>query len=227
MSSAAAWHAAKRALRQRMKAVLEQIPRYEIEQQSASVVEHVLRLSCYERACTVSVYLSMPSGEVDTWELCRHVLRQGKRLYIPRFSNVQHGAVSARAAHEFSTDMSMLRIMDLEELEHGLTYNKWGIAEPSLMLADGTQREDALDPTTGGSGLDLIILPGVAFDLHGGRLGHGKGYYDRYLDRTKKQQPQSPPATVALALREQIVGTVPHDAADQLCDTLVTPDGAF
>jgi len=30
-----------------------------------------------------------------------------------------------------------------------------------------------------------------------------------------------------LALREQIVGTVPHDAADQLCDTLVTPDGAF
>ena len=90
-----------------MKAVLEQIPRYEIEQQSASVVEHVLRLSCYERACTVSVYLSMPSGEVDTWELCRHVLRQGKRLYIPRFSNVQHGAVSARAAHEFSTDMSL------------------------------------------------------------------------------------------------------------------------
>lgn len=227
MSSAAAWHAAKRALRQRMKAVLEQIPRYEIEQQSASVMEHVLHLPCYERACAVSVYLSMPTGEVDTWELCRHVLRQGKRLYIPRFSNVQHGAVAARAAHKFSTDMSMLRIMDLEELEHGLTYNKWGIAEPSLTLADGTQREDALDPTTGGSGLDLIILPGVAFDLHGGRLGHGKGYYDRYLDRTKRQQPQSPPATVALALREQIVEAVPHDAADQLCDTLVTPDGAF
>lgn len=227
MSSAAVLHAAKRALRQRMKAVLENIPRDEIERQSALVLEHVVHLACYQRARTVSVYLSMPTSEVDTWELCRHVLRQGKRLYIPRFSNLAPGAVAAHAAHKFSTDMSMLRIMDLDELEQGLTHNKWGIAEPALTLIDGSQREDALDPSTGGTGLDLIILPGVAFDLHGGRLGHGKGYYDRYVDRTKKQQPQSPPATVALALREQIVDAVPHDAADQPCDTLVTPDGTF
>lgn len=227
MSSTAALHGAKRALRQRMKAVLESIPREEIESQSAAVLKHVVRLPCYERARTVSVYLSMPTSEVDTWELCRHVLRQGKRLYIPRFSNLEPGAVAAYAAHKFSTDMSMLRIMDLDELEHGLTPNKWGIAEPALTLSDESQREDALDASTGGTGLDLIILPGVAFDLHGGRLGHGKGFYDRFVDRTKKQQPQSPPFTVALALREQIVDTVPRDAADQPCDTLVTPDGTL
>ena len=187
--------------------------------------EHIKTLACFQHARTVSVYLSMPTAEIDTWELCRHVLHEGKHLYIPRFSTLPAGAQASQTTHKFTTDMHMLRVMDVNELEHGLTHNRWGIAEPALTLRDGTPRENALDAATGGQGLDLIVLPGVAFDLQGGRLGHGKGYYDRYVARTRQQQPQTPPATVALALLEQIVEAVPRDAADQPCDILVTPNG--
>lgn len=194
---------------------------------AASVLTWVLSLPSFQRAHTVSVYLSMPVAEVDTWELCRRVLRNGKQLYIPRFSTLPPGATASDSTHKFTPDMRMLRVMDIPELDTGLTYNKWGIAEPPPTLADGTPREDPHDISSGGTGLDLIILPGVAFDVHGGRLGHGKGYYDRYVHKTRAMQPASPPATIALALREQIVEAVPRDAADEPCDTLVTPDGAY
>ncbi len=89
----------------------------------------------------------------------------------------------------------------------------------------------ALDETTGGDGLDLILAPGVAFDHTGGRLGHGKGYYDRYLTRaeqwaTKRGVPA--PVTVALALREQVLPPserVPADERDRVLDGIIAPDG--
>lgn len=132
----------------------------------------------------MSVYVSMPSGEVDTWELCRTVLRGGKQLYVPRFSAVRQGDSTAAVAAKpvFRRDMDMLQVRDEQELAHGLVRNKWGIAEPPPD-ADGAPRADALDAR--GDGLDLILMPGMLFDRAGGRLGHGKGYYDRYVQRAR------------------------------------------
>lgn len=102
----------------------------------------------------------------------------------------------------------MLRLRTLAEYE-GMKMNRWGIREPEEEYAAGVEeiseggasdqnqsqiqsqnervrRENALDPSTGGSGLDLILSPGVAFDEQAGRLGHGKGYYDRYLARCEE-----------------------------------------
>lgn len=91
----------------------------------------------------------------------------------------------------------------------------------------------AIDETTGGDGLDLILAPGVAFDKHGGRLGHGKGYYDRYLTRADEwatNKGTQGPVTVALALREQVLPPserVPADERDCVLDGIISPDGAI
>lgn len=132
------------------------------------------------------------------------------------------------AEHRFTDSMSMLRIADIDELEHGLTVNKWGIGEPSRFGRDSAPRQDALDNETGGEGLDLIIAPGLAFDRTGHRLGHGKAYYDEYIRMAHmyaRIHALDTPTVLALALREQIVDQVPVEQHDVPIDVLISPDG--
>lgn len=73
-------------------------------------------------------------------------------------------------------------------------------------------------------GLDLIIAPGVAFTEKGERLGHGRGYYDRFLAKLAKAQTE-PATVVALALKEQIVDNVPVDPDhDVIIDVVLYDD---
>jgi len=71
----------------------------------------------------------------------------------------------------------MVKIRSMQDF-HALPVNKWGIKEPR----HDEERENALD----GQGLDFIIVPGLAFDMQGWRLGHGKGYYDSYIQQCNK-----------------------------------------
>ncbi len=64
--------------------------------------------------------------------------------------------------------------------------------------------------------IDLVIVPGIAFDLNGGRVGFGKGYYDKFLDRFKDS------LRVGLAFEEQIVDSIPCEEHDQPVDIIIT-----
>ncbi|TPW15326.1 MAG: 5,10-methenyltetrahydrofolate synthetase [Acidimicrobiaceae bacterium] len=77
---------------------------------------------------------------------------------------------------------------------NGFTIGQWGIREP-----DG----DRVDPAT----VDLVVVPGVAFTLAGDRLGHGKGYYDRFLAGSNAP-------TVGACFTEQIVDELPVEPHD-------------
>jgi len=72
----------------------------------------------------------------------------------------------------------------------------------------------ALDPA------DVALLPGVAFDTAGHRLGRGGGHYDRAF-----ADPRSSPLLVGVAFRVQIVAAVPYDSRDRAVDAIVTEDG--
>lgn len=81
--------------------------------------------------------------------------------------------------------MNMVHVSSAAEFDH-LAPNKWGIREPSLEFSD-------FDGVP-----DLIVMPGAAFDRSRNRLGYGKGYYDKYLERMfqkAKEQNIKPPAT--------------------------------
>ncbi len=86
---------------------------------------------------------------------------------------------------------------------------KYNIGEP--------QGDNLTDPAV----LDLVIVPGVAFDRHCNRLGHGKGYYDKFLAKI----PHVP--TIGVALNYQIADAIPVDAHDRPMDAVVTASGIY
>ena len=70
--------------------------------------------------------------------------------------------------------------------------------------------------------LDVVVVPGLAFDLRGGRLGQGGGHYDRLLSGLPKRT-----LRVGLSLHVQVVDEVPREDRDELIDVLVTDEGVW
>jgi 5-formyltetrahydrofolate cyclo-ligase len=107
--------------------------------------------------------------------------------------------------------MEMVRLADFEDYM-SLPVTKWNIKQPK----DDEFREEALD-----HGLDMMLVPGMAFTVHGERLGRGKGYYDTYL--SKAESKAISPLTVALAFQEQILTELPVTEHDKLIDKVIFP----
>ncbi|KXS20857.1 5,10-methenyltetrahydrofolate synthetase [Gonapodya prolifera JEL478] len=209
--------AAKAALRKEIKSRLAAIPAEQIAIESGLVLQRLRDLKVYRDAKAVSVYLSM-KGEVETKEIVKDIFAQGKLCFVPRWD----GQI-----------MHMVHLTSLPDYL-SLPLNRWGIPEPP----HGEERQVAFPDGKGGgfreSGekLDLVLVPGVAFDSHRNRLGHGKGYYDSYLARYARlthNDTDDPlfamPTTVALALRAQIVESVPVGETDWRVDEVLTADG--
>lgn len=124
----------------------------------------------------------MPSGEISTDDIVKQALVQGKKIFVPYIRKPSESSIS-------HTYMEMFALHSQDDVET-LQRDAWGI--PTLSKATLQDRENALGgfgPSRGDGlgdndlveGLDLILLPGIAFDHQGGRLGHGKGFYDHFL----------------------------------------------
>lgn len=113
--------------------------------------------------------------------------RDGKKVCLPRIA-----------------DKTMIEAVPKEN--HILLRNTFGIDEPSFEVK-------AIDPTM----LDLVLVPGVAFDRSGNRIGFGKGYYDRFL---RLLRPDC--ALIALAYDFQVLDAIPYDDRDTKLHMIVT-----
>ena len=88
-----------------------------------------------------------------------------------------------------------------------LVVGKYNIMEPSPICNEVNINQ-----------LDLVIVPGVAFDRFGGRLGRGNGYYDRFLKNLKA-------IFYGVCFKQQVVDKTPQDLHDAKMDIIMTPDG--
>ncbi|KAI0763464.1 5-formyltetrahydrofolate cyclo-ligase [Trametes elegans] len=208
---AAALTKQKSALRKAMRATLANLPADEIQAQSRQITRTLLSLPEFQEAKHVSCFLSMPSGEVDTSAAVSAIIDAGKTLYVPKMLDKERGI------------MDFLQLFGEDDLRT-LPSGQWGIREPHEEL-DGMRR-----PSGYAEPLDVIVMPGMAFDRSLSRLGYGKGFYDRFLSSyaaTLHGRQQARPRLVALALREQILeaGQVPVGETDWRVDVIIGPDG--
>lgn len=138
----------------------------------------------------VALYLAM-RGEVGTDRIRDRCLAAGALLYYPRMGE--------------DGNLTFFRHGENDGWERG----KFGIREPLVVPGrEGTR-----------TGFDLVVVPGLAFDASGWRLGRGHGFYDRFLSGL-----DGSPLTVGLAFSWQIVPEVPVEAWDVPVDAVVTED---
>jgi 5-formyltetrahydrofolate cyclo-ligase len=159
------------------------------EEKSLAVQEMLLRLGCFQRSKIVALYWSF-RGEVDTQLIFEQGWKREKELLLPVI----------RAGEGVLT---FLKANSREELIPG----RYGIMVPPWQV----ERVMPLES------IEIIVIPGVGFDLNGVRLGYGGGYYDRTLkrlpDRAKK---------LGLAFDLQLVDRLPADSTDVKVDMVIT-----
>lgn len=180
----------KTSLRQRLRQFLKELSPEQVREGSRQVVRHLFTCPEYQRAKTVMAFLSLP-GEVDTADILADCWQGGKRVVVPRIDSDQKTMVA-------------VEIRDLA----GLAVNWYGIREP----VGGPP----IPPTE----IDLVLVPGLGFDLEGNRLGRGGGYFDRFLSRL-----QTRAVKCGLGWEKQIVECVPVRPWDVKVDMLVTETG--
>ena len=146
----------------------------------------------------IGLFLSMPQGELSTREAVLSAFKQGKHIFVPYIYKSYSQSLS-----KMRSVMDMVSLHSIEDYEN-LQPDGWGIPSISDSSLDERNRILGKFSMNAGDGdqeklvnnesspehellsfesLDTIVMPGVAFDRGLGRLGHGKGFYDYFLER--------------------------------------------
>jgi len=179
----------KKTLRQETLLKRDAIPENIKQEKDAAIRQRLIGLPEFTKAKTILFYASFRS-EADTMELIKTALSEGKRVALPKVDKKDRRLL-------------LYEIEDIRELAQGYM----GILEPSA----------SKERLTGLDDMDLIIIPGAAFDASGNRLGYGAGFYDRLLAEIKDKIP-----VIAPAYEEQIVENIPSEPHDVKVSKIVT-----
>ncbi len=155
------------------------------------IAGRLFKLEAYHTASTVLTYMNF-GAEFAAEVFVRQALRDGKQVLLPKVNR----------------DTKQLEVYRITDLARDVAPGLWDIPEPLV------ERCDKID---GLSSIDFILLPGVAFERNGARLGYGGGFYDKLLARMTHQ-----PTLVAAAFTIQVVEDIPQEATDRKVQWLIT-----
>ena len=177
------------ALRTRILAARDTLSAEERQRKSQLISERILTLPEFANARSVFTYVSFRS-EVETLPLIARCLQKGMRVSVPLTLVKEH----------------RLQAYALTDPARDLAPGYCSIPEPRQTLP-------LVDPAA----IEVVVTPGSVFDLRGGRLGYGGGYYDRFLQSAAPQA-----LRIGLAFDLQVVAAVPLKSHDQQLDYLIT-----
>lgn len=169
-------------------------------QYSAQLCHRISRSPLFQRSHHIALYLPN-DGEVDLRPLIHYATDRGKRCYLPVLSPIFHNRLWFAPYN----------------LGDPLESNRFGIPEPSLNWR-------AMRPAWS---LDLLLMPLVAFDNAGNRLGMGGGYYDRTLAYLRQRHHWRKPHLLGTAFELQRIDTLPHEAWDIPLQAIATENRIY
>ena len=176
----------KNEVRERMLEALSTLPEKERKEQDENIMEKLRGISELKASKCIFAYIGI-DYEIRTEKIIEAMLFEGKTVCVP----LCHG----------KGRMDAIKITSMSELSPG----RYGIPEPPK---DG----EKVIP----SEIDAILVPGVAFDEKGKRLGRGGGYYDRFMECAENA------VKIALCREVNLLSCVPCEEHDQSVDIVVT-----
>jgi 5-formyltetrahydrofolate cyclo-ligase len=181
----------KRSLRTYFKSKRKDIEAREWEWANEAIRHHLFRWDVFKHAHTVHSYISIAKHrEVDTLEIINYCLTQGKKAVVPIMEQ------NRQLRHSY--------LMDINDTQE----NDWGVIEPiSELKADLNV-------------LDLVLVPLLAIDKEGTRLGYGAGFYDSFLTKIPSSVPK-----IGLLLEGFSVYSLPKDVWDVPLDGYISEKG--
>lgn len=178
----------KRILRNKILSVRNTLDKEIKDKMDYEIYNKLISSELYLKAKNIFIYISFDK-EIETKKIIDKALEDKKKVYIPKI-------------YRDDKSMKAIRLRSFEDLRE----NSMGILEP-MDDSDYIIKEE----------IELIIVPGVVFDLNGNRIGYGGGYYDRYLEDIRKINNK-----VVLAYDLQIVDFIEPEVHDISFDYIIT-----
>jgi 5-formyltetrahydrofolate cyclo-ligase len=183
----------KERIRRSMLKRRNSVSQSEVMEKSNLIQFHVFRSNHFAISESLGVYLPI-GNEVRTQEIIQRGLDSAKKVALP--------SIESDRMRFYQLDDSLLR-------ESSLAIGKFGIREPHKGGVEVTK-------------LDLLIVPGIAFDYRGARIGYGRGYFDRYIKNAKVS------FSLGLGYQFQLVSRpLPQSNWDQRINGLSTENGVL
>ena len=180
----------KQKIRKKIKEKIKSYSELEKSQKSAIIKLRLINEEDFKKAKCVMFYVSL-KDDVDTLSMIDETLKMGKRVTVPVILKEEKRLIAS----------------EIKNRENDLECQHFGICQPRK----GHLKEIPLED------IDLVVVPGVAFDKENSRLGRGHGYYDRFLCCLPKRT-----KTIGLAFDFQIVENLPKDSHDIPVSKIIT-----
>jgi 5-formyltetrahydrofolate cyclo-ligase len=167
----------------------------EVAEKSRIIIEKLMDTEEFKRAENIMIFLSF-NNEVYTYNLIDKCIELGKKVVVP---------YTVKDTYEIIPTV-------LGSIEEDLKLTSYGYMEP---------KKDKLKPVDE-KDIDLTVVPGLAFDKKMNRIGFGKGYYDRYLAKTRDDA-----GKIAVAYDYQIFEEIPFEVFDVKMDSIITEENTY
>lgn len=182
----------KSQLRKRVLNVRNNMSKEDVKKNSNAIMDKITSLDIYKQSKVVFIYMDF-KNEVMTSNLIKRMLSEKKRVVIPYTDSINTVLIPSEITKE----------SDLKQ-------NSFGYYEPKSILPVNIEE------------IDLVIVPGVVFDKNLNRIGFGKGYYDKILNRLKPSAKK-----VALAHDFQVLEDIPAEEHDVKMDMIITEKNIY
>lgn len=182
----------KSKIRKRILNVRNNMSKEDVKKNSNAIMDKITGLDIYKQSKVVFIYMDF-KNEVMTSNLIKRMLSEKKRVVIPYTDSINTVLIPSEITKE----------SDLKQ-------NSFGYFEPKSILPVNIEE------------IDLVIVPGVVFDKNLNRIGFGKGYYDKILNRLKPSAKK-----VALAHDFQVLEDIPAEEHDVKMDMIITEKNIY